>query len=57
MPESENNVASGVLCLAFQINALKQDDTLSHLLGFSAPQVLELSLQQHFLILSAAFYK
>lgn len=26
VPESDNNMASGVLCLAFQINALKQDD-------------------------------
>lgn len=29
MPECENNVAFGVLDLAFQINALKQDDILS----------------------------
>lgn len=29
VPECENNVASGVLDLAFQINALKQDDILT----------------------------
>lgn len=29
MPECENNVASGVLDQAFQINALKQDHILS----------------------------
>lgn len=46
MPESENNVASGELGPALQMNALKQGDTLSHLLCFSSPQVLELSLQQ-----------
>lgn len=43
MPESENNVASGELGPALKMNALKQDDILSHLLCFSSPQVLELS--------------
>lgn len=34
VPESENNVASGELGPALQMNALKQDDILSHLLCF-----------------------
>lgn len=37
--ESEHNVVSGVLGLALQINPLKQDDRLGHLLCFSASQV------------------
>lgn len=45
VPGSENNVASGVLGLAFQINALKQDDIFSQLLDFSAPQIPVFCLQ------------
>lgn len=46
VPESENNVASDMLCLTFKIKLLEEADILSHLLYFYESQVMDLSQHQ-----------